>query len=350
MKKFKEGFVSFFAEEEAIVNKKMAVFYNKKREESRTILLSVLHAEEKNNLLVADVLSGSGITGIRILKELPKSKIKKVAINDIRPSAVKAIKKNVLLNKCKQRANVHQQDGNIFLREQKAYDCIFIDPFGTPIYFLESAMKNIKDQGLLIITATDTASLFGAYPASCKRKYWATPTQSSIKKEVGLRIFIRRIQLVAASYEKTAIPIITYVKDHYVQAYFRITHSKKLVQAMLKQHELFSWEHKKQEQRAGPLWTGQLWDKKLLAKIGKEQPFLTILEQESHVESVGFYHLPTLCSELKQTTPPLRNVMNKLKEKKYKAVQSHFAPASIRTTATYNEVKKILKLKNIMKK
>ena len=135
MKKLQEGKTEFFAIEQDIPVKKMQVFYNRKREVTRDILLKVVNAEEHDELSVAEPLAGSGITGLRLLKELPKKKIKMVSMNDKDSDAVHTIKKNVRLNRVSSRAVVKQQEANNFLGSSFSFDVVNIDPFGTPVPF-----------------------------------------------------------------------------------------------------------------------------------------------------------------------------------------------------------------------
>ena len=212
-------------------------------------------------------------------------------------------------------------------------------------------MRKIRRGGLLIVTATDTASLFGARPASCKRKYWATPSQNSIRKEIGLRILVRKVQMIGASYDKCVVPLLCYAKDHYAQSMFRVYSGKKKADEIIKQHQYIDWhaEKKKELQKYGPVWTGTLFDKKLLKKIKDDDKFLNTLFEESKVDVVGFYDLTVLSSQLKQATPSVQAIIAKLRERGHKVAITHFAPSSIRTTASITEIKRVMKLKSLRK-
>src|SRR3989344_2036986 len=175
-----EGLAKINIENKKIVSKNMEVFYNPIMSLNRDISVLLLNSLDKKNMQIADPLAASGIRGIRFLKELNKNKIRKIYINDIDKNAVKSIKENLKLT---------------------GFDYIDIDPFGTPNPFLDAACKRLAREGIMAVTATDTSALAGTYPQACIRKYWAVPKKDAIMHETGLRILIRKIQLVGAQYE-----------------------------------------------------------------------------------------------------------------------------------------------------
>ena len=54
-----------------------------------------------------------------------------------------------------------------------SYQWIDIDPFGSPVPFIDSAIQSLARTGVLEVTATDTAALTGASLSSQKRRYGA---------------------------------------------------------------------------------------------------------------------------------------------------------------------------------
>ncbi|MBS3106715.1 tRNA (guanine(10)-N(2))-dimethyltransferase, partial [Candidatus Woesearchaeota archaeon] len=218
-----EGLAKINVVTRKIVSKKMDVFYNPVMELNRTSSVLLLNALDKKGMQIGLPLEGSGIRGMRFLKELKKGMIKSIAFNDYDPKAVKKIKENLKLNKLDKdkRIEVHQKDASLFLLESFGFDYIDIDPFGTPNPFLDAAVKRLARDGILAVTATDTAPLSGTYPEACLRKYWAFPVKSDIMHEVGLRILVRKIQLVGAQYDKAFAPIFSFSKEHYMRVYLR---------------------------------------------------------------------------------------------------------------------------------
>ena len=189
------------------ISKQLEIFYNPVMKFNRDISILLLNALNKK-MQIADPLAGSGIRSIRFIKELNKGIITSIAINDSSTNAVRAIKKNVKLNKIKNKNIViSNKDANEFLLSSKGFDYIDIDPFGSPNPFLDAAVKRLARDGILAVTATDTAPLAGTYPNACKRKYWAIPLRNHLMHEVGIRILIRKVQLIGIQYDKALIPI-----------------------------------------------------------------------------------------------------------------------------------------------
>jgi tRNA (guanine26-N2/guanine27-N2)-dimethyltransferase len=145
---------------------------------------------------------------------------KYIYLNDYDKTAVKNIQKNIKLNKVdKNNIHISNKDANLFLLESKGFDYIDLDPFGSPNPFLDSSIQRMSRNGILAVTATDTAALTGTYPSTTRWKYWATNYLCPEKHELALRILIRKIQLIGTQYERALIPLFSYTKEHYYSNY-----------------------------------------------------------------------------------------------------------------------------------
>lgn len=321
------------------ISKKLPVFYNPIMELNRTISVVLLNSINKKNLQIALPLAASGIRGIRFLKELKKGKIKCIDMNDYSSQAVKLIKDNLKLNKIKsKKVKVHNKDANIFLLESSGFDHIDIDPFGTPNPFLDATVVRIARNGILAVTTTDTSALAGTYPKACKRKYFAVPLKNELKHEIGLRILIRKVQLIGAQYEKALIPIFSYSKEHYMRVFFRCEKGKKKVDEILKKHDYY--------EKAGPMWLGRLWDKKLAEKMYKQEKtdFLKTIKDESKIDIVGFYNIHQLCKRYKiKQIPKFENLIRKIKKNGYKVRRTHFSKEGLRSDIPLDKILRIMK-------
>jgi len=324
-----------------IVSRDMPVFYNRAMAKNRDISILLLDALGIKNWIFADPLAGSGVRSIRFLKELKKSAIKNILINDYSDESIKLIKHNLKKNNLKNdiKIRLSQHEANIFIMKTKGFHYIDIDPFGTPNPFLDSAMKKIGREGVLAVTATDTSALCGTYTNACKRKYWAVPVKDGMMHETGIRILIRKVQLIAAQYEKAMIPVLSYSSEHYMRVFFRCIKGKKEVDKVLKQHNMLG--------KRGPLWLGKLWDTRLLAKMIKHNKdekldkFLNILYNESMIDSAGFYNLHAFCRINKLKLRKTSEIKEHISAKGYKAADSHFSPYGIRSDIPEKELKKL---------
>jgi len=343
MKTIKEGKATIKIQESEKISRKMDVFYNPKMESNRDISVLLLKTIKKDNMNIGLPLAGTGVRGIRFLTELNKNKINSIIFNDHSEKAVKLIKKNIELNEEQINCNdieVSCMDSDEFLLKGKGLDYIDIDPFGSPNRFLDMAVKKTAREGILAVTSTDTASLSGTYPKTCKRYYWAEPLRNELKHLIGLRILIRKIQLIGAQYNKALTPILSYYKDHYFRIFFRVKKSKKSCDGLLKKHNFLFYFNKK----VGPLWLEKLNDNKLIKKMlnnTEKQPvkkLLNLIYEESQIDNIIFYPIHELAKELKiKNTPKNETIIKELKKKKYKASLTHFTPNGIKTDMEMDE-------------
>ena len=344
------------------VNKKMAVFYNPVMVSNRNISILLLNNIENEDMNIALPLSGSGIRGLRFLQELDKDKINNLFVNDNKENFVSIFKENIKLNDIKKKVQIHNEDANLFLLNQVEnkkkphkfcgyFDYIDIDPFGTPNPFLSAAISRICRKGILVVTATDTSALSGTYEKVTRRKYWATPLRNYMMHEVGLRILIRKVQLLGVQFDKALTPVLSYHKDHYFRIYFKSDTGKTKCDEILDNHKYLLFDHKKIDFSAskykvgvGPLWTGKLFDRKLLGKMVKnnpfpeEQNFLDGLYSESKIDIVGFYDLHALAKRYKREAPKMETALKDLN-----GVRTHFGIQGVKTKKKLKEVLKVLR-------
>lgn len=330
----------------------MEVFYNPVMVSNRNISIVLLNSIENTEMNIADPLAGSGVRSLRFLKELKMGKIKQLFVNDMKDNFKKVFNEGLKLNQLKFDKNkifLSNNDANLFMQEQIGFDYIDIDPFGSPNPFLASAVARISREGIIAVTATDTAALTGTYPKVTPRKYWAVSLKNYLMHEVGLRILIRKVQLQGIQFEKALMPILSYHKDHYFRVYFRNEKGKEKCDEVVKQHQYFLFCNnclnfktsvynnetctcKNKFTFAGPLWTGKLSDKELLKVMVENNPFpeeqklLELLQGEAKFPQVGFYDLHEIARKLKVNPPKMEVALKKLK-----GARTHFLLTGIRT-------------------
>ena len=316
-----EGKVKIKIKKLGKISKEMDVFYNPIMEYNRAISVKLLNKVKDKDMQIALPLSGTGIRGIRFLKELDKGKIKRIVFNDYSKDAIKNIKANLKLNKLKisRKIVIENKDANLFLLESTGFDYIDIDPFGSPNVFLDSAVKRLSRNGILAVTATDTAPLAGTFPKVCMRKYWAQSLHSKEMHEIGLRILIRKVQLIAGQYEKALIPLYSYYKDHYFRIFFRCVKGKKNVDSVIEQHGMYK--------EAGPLWLGKL----------------KTLRLDDELDILGFYDIHYICKKNKLKIPKKEELIKTLNKKGFKATGTHFSGTGIKSNVKEKELIKIIR-------
>jgi tRNA (guanine26-N2/guanine27-N2)-dimethyltransferase len=346
-KDIKEANVVIKAPVEEKVSKDLPVFYNPAMKFNRDSSVLLLKATGMADISVCDLLAGTGIRSVRFLAELGE-KIRTITINDNNPESIGLIKENLEINRNNFKGNaeikITNEDASILLLKSTGFNYIDIDPFGTPNPFLDSAIIRLARDGILAVTATDTSSLAGTYPDVCQRRYWAKPSKGPLKHEIGLRILIRKVQLIGAQYEKALIPIFSYAKEHYMRVFFRCDKGKSKADKIMIQHGDFM--------DAGPMWLGSLWDKDLVDKMYTssleldyefDSRFLQTIRDESKLDVVGFYDVHDLCRQDSLQVPPFDDIYRVMSEKGYIFTRTHFSPYGIRSNIPEDELVEILK-------
>ncbi len=363
-----EGYAKIFVAKEKKISKDLPVFYNPEMKLNRDIAVLLLNAVDKFNLKIADILAGTGVRAVRFLKELKKDKIKEIIVNDAGKTAVQIIKKNLKLNKIKNCIKICNNEANKLLVESKTFDYIDIDPFGSPNPFLDNSIKKLNKDGILAVTATDTASLCGVSPKACRRKYWANPVYTEMMKEIGMRILVRKVQLVGAQYDTALTPIFCHATKHYFRVYFTAQTGADKVDRIIKMHKTMLFcsgckqitsaqfqnnvcemykTHSKTE--VGPLWMGELWDKSLvsamknLSNSKESEKLLEAISQEAEYQGIGFYDIYWLCSRLKKSLPKKQELIDRIRQKGFFASETHFSYRGIKSNISLEGLKSILK-------
>jgi tRNA (guanine26-N2/guanine27-N2)-dimethyltransferase len=337
--------------------KEKVPFYNTSMELNRD--LSVVFCQwlvnsSKSKLNLCDGLAASGIRGIRIANEVEGSFY--VTINDWNKAAFNLINKNIKENKL---INVESKNNNLnTLLSEKRFDYIDIDPFGSPIYFIDSAIRSIKSYGIIACTATDTATLCGTYPSVCFRRYSANPFHSTVMKEVGLRILLGSICKEACKYDKGIKPILSFSTDHYFRTYIQIIKGIDRANESVKNYTIIKPgminASEINNEEIGPLWIGKLSSKREIGefrtilfekKLNTKNSIWKLLDtlEEEADSPLFFYTTNKLASILKKSPPKIKTLFNNLKNKGYFVSKTHFYDNGFKTDAPRTEIEKMFK-------
>jgi len=343
MERIQEGKCTIEVPATGKISRDLPVFYNPVMKYNRDISVALLRQWTRNEIRVGLPLAGSGVRGVRLLSEVSGME---VHMNDGDSEACKCMRKNLKLNKCK--ATVYNKDANDFLRESMGFDYIDIDPFGSPNSFLDSAVKRIARDGILAVTATDTAPLCGTYPKAGMRKYWSVTHRGAVMHEIGLRILIRKVQLIGAQYDRALVPILSYSKDHYFRIFFLARKGKQKVDEVLDQHKHLRVNRETYEQSyssipgdmCGPLWSGKLHDLSLIGKdvVLGEDSFSKWLMAEDEADDGFVYPIHTIVGNLKLGEIPPRELIVDGVD----GVVAHTVKDGVRSSMPYRKIIEII--------
>ena len=395
--KVKEGLTTFFVPTkrgEAV--REQLVFYNPAMRNNRDLTLVAIAAfssTTSKTLTFLDLMSGTGVRSIRLLKEVGDFNL---IINDKNVFSYFLIVKNLLHNFPLEKKlvcngvhlfcfkgleiRVYNLDANhlmskLVYEEQIRPEVIDLDPFGSPAPYVENCLKTVNPRGGLIgITATDTPALCGVYPDACKRKYGAKPARTEYCHEVGLRILIGSVASLGAKHGVGVFPLVSFAEKHYMRTIVRTEKNEKKAKLALKRlGYLFycprcMWRETsetlcmgsvclcgKPVEVAGPLWLGGLHNQsfcdQMLRVVDRvETPvtprlakLLKLLREEASTKTNCYcYDIHTLSKSFGCSAPGTSWVIAKLREIGYEATRTHLGGTKILTNAPIAALKKIL--------
>jgi len=323
------------------------VFYNPAMRTNRDIAVLFGRAVVKNGWTCLDALGGTGAKGIRLAKESGKDL--EVQVNDLDSGSYSAIKKNIALNKL-ENVTASNLEYNALL-SGRGFDWIDIDPFGSPVKFLDLAVRHASRGGIISITATDTAPLCGTKPDTCLRRYQAMPLNDRACHEFGLRILVGNAVRRAAVFDYALEPVLAYYHGHYFRAYLRKKKGVQVANDALGGFGYVRWDDSKgysvataQPQKgryAGPLWTGPLWEPAAVKRMLKacdgtfHRDTLTILEslKGELLKPPYYYDIDDMAR--RTGTRPLKTdeVVRSLRDAGHRASGVHYSRKGVKTDA-----------------
>lgn len=352
------------------------VFYNPIMELSRDISVSALQviADELGSIRICDPLAGVGARGLRYAMETRG--VAKVVVNDRSREAVELIGRNVELNGLSSSVEVINDDANVLLWSYRPrFQVVDIDPFGSPAPFMDSACAALSRNGMLMLTATDTAPLSGTQIRACIRRYGARPLRTEYCHELGIRILIGFCQRVAGMHEIALTPLLAHATKHYFRVYMRTVMGARRADEIIEQQGYVSQckacgrrvisfgiaadlpnmcECGEMLSHAGPMWLGRIMDKGFIQRVVSDLSRRNFrLSQQAIVllsrcieESDGpptYYEINEVARKAGVQPPKIVEVIARLRGRGYFASRTHFSGTGLRTDAPLDEMISALK-------
>lgn len=356
-------------EEEGFEFETDKLFYNPNMRFSRSFgSLSIGAIGEKISVL--DGFAASGIRGLRYAKE--NKNVKSTVLLDVWKIAPAIIETNAKANKIKH-AEAHNADFNEYAIKNQ-FDFIEIDPFGSPIHFLNNAFYSFRKSrgGYISITATDVAVLCGENTKACMKKYGAKNLRNEFTHEIGTRVLLKKIGDFASQFDFGIEPLYSISDRHYIKILLKISRSAEKASEIPRTLGYVSycfhcgWREtgkfpnrvcgncKKDADYAGPLWVGELHEKKFLEKMKKINEKRKYADKEEIGKTLDlligecgmpafYYNLHDICGRKKTAcVPKIGEAIAKLRKLGFKAVRTHFDERSVKTDAGIREIEKLL--------
>ncbi len=387
IKLWKEGDISFFAPDLSIYEKKdyppsrFPVFYNPMMIINRdlTILLikSWIRKNKIQDINFGEPLCGIGIRGLRVFKEIGKIN---VFLNDFNEISIKLLQENLKFNNFQEKIKIYNLDANDFMNKfskpRERFSILDIDPFGSPVQFVDSAIQALLgNQGLLCVSATDLVPLVGIYKEACFRKYGLYPIKTEYSHELALRILMTFLIREAAKHDIGLKILFNYYHQHHIRCFVETKKGKLNANASLKDlgfiYHCFNCNERyytqsiekiltnckecdSELQSIGPIWVGKLFNKDLLIamkedlqdckfnNLKKVNKLLDVMIEETD-SPIVFHDLGRLMYEHKLKSKKIQDIIDALQKKGYICTKTHFSPVSIKTNAPRLQIAKIIK-------
>ncbi len=324
------------------------VFYNPAMELARDVSVSLVRATGSSSWRVLDGLAGTGIRGVRYAVEGPS--LREVVLNDINPVAAALCRKNLDRNDVTSGQVTRRRLESLLLEDH--FDMVDVDPFGSPSVFLPGAVRAVRREGIIAVTATDTPALCGSKPRPCIRRYGARPWRGDAMHEVALRILAGAVIREAARVDKAAVPVLSMSEDHFVRVFLRVSEGARKADAILASMG-YAWATDegsigtgpapppRADRWAGPLWLGHLHDPGILGTMAADEG---LEPSKRHARLLDRWReeaeLPPLlidgnrlASRIGTSTPRMANILEALRSGGYAAGRAHTNPVGIKTDA-----------------
>ncbi|KAL4548124.1 hypothetical protein Ndes2526B_g07324 [Nannochloris sp. 'desiccata'] len=291
---------------------------------------------QRDGLHILEGLAASGLRSIRYVKEIEG--VSRVVANDMDPSVVDAMRRNIEFNGPEVVEKVIPSVGDariVMMQNQNAFDVVDLDPYGSPSQLLDSAVQSVSDGGLLCVTATDMAVLCGNNGEACYAKYGSYPLHKPYCHEMAVRIVLASIATAAARAKRYIVPVLSCSID-FLREKCPETNSGYTI--------------------GGPYWAEPIhdvqWAKGILSYIrskrerfaafDKIQGLLTTCIEEIP-DSPLYLNLHDICKTLRSTPMRHETFRSALINAGYKVSGTHCTPLGVKTNAPWSVIWDILR-------
>ncbi len=341
-----------------------AAFLNPLARFSRDFSIALVSTFAKRDTKILDSTAATGIRGIRYYLE---TKSRAVTLLEINRRVSVSMRRNVRANKVKA-ATVNKSIQEFANSTKERFDVIDLDPFGSIAPDLFDVLKISRDGTYLFLTATDMAVLCGAHEQACLKIYDAKPMHNEVCHEVAARILIGFAARLAAQFNFGIEVAFSISYAHYLRVILRLHQGADSAKDSIAQLGYSYFCEKCGYRNAGAstfpkerdcpacgnrlliggkLWTGSLYDRKMLKKAiseFKRRKFddagLRMLETiMNEPDAPLYYSIPKITKKMRLPSISPSIVAESLRKKRFEAEKTHFEKDCIKTNAGIAEIK-----------
>jgi len=333
-------------------SRSMLPFYNPAMAVARDVSVLLAERTAPRGAAVLDGLAAAGALGLRIAVEA--SNDLDLTLNDRNPRAVALIQENARRNPAP-RITITHEDFSAHVATHH-YDLVEVDPFGSPVPFLDAALRSAHRGSFLAVAATDTAVLCGAKPEACERRYLARVRTTDAYAEVAARVLMGYIARMAGRFDKAVEPIMVFGAEHFLRACVRISEGAARGDRCLSNlgwirvdssTGVHSLATESAADAIGPLWLGPLVSTDVLGRL-EAKPYMGSATARLLDDLRGEAGLPPFYFENNATAgrlgvdpPRLTEVLARIGATGHRAVPTHFRRNAFKTDAPWDVVRQV---------
>ena len=321
-----------------------SVFYNPAMVFDRDLNVAVVRAARASGLPLRrgwEMLSATGVRGLRVMVEA--GPFERFLFSETSPRAVEVLSRNAARSVGATAVVAvadarHPPKGELF-------DYVDLDPYGTPLPFLDAAFDALAPGGLLAVTATDTRVLAGVEPGAAERRYGGRPLRGRLAPEAGLRLVLAELARRAASRGAALEPRLAYVGSHHVRAYATLGAPSTALPIAEIDPDRWDGPPIGGPGRVGPLWVGPLFDPRWVEQLRVPEAaadprafgrWLDRLTAEVRVDTPFYYESNSLAKLLRLREPPsVEHLAERLGALGYRWAPTHARAGAFRTNAPF---------------
>ncbi len=309
-------------------------------------------------LRIMDLLCGGGARTARYLLETPVDQI--WACDGSLPAVTQTADILAMNRAPADRVFLRQGMMHTICRELttrgETFDWVDLDAFGSPAPLWHEAAPLVRDGGVLYVTATDMAALWGKYREPCLRRYGALSRPWECGDEIGARVLLAALQNDLGKMDRYGVPVFTLDQNFAIRIALRIHHGAERYPAnhigwLTRCHTCGTLRPAPliptpctcahcsgPVDLAGPLWTGPLWAKEWLAAdddagLPDVDAMRSIMRHEADMP-VGYYRLPDSAHRTAAPRQPRRDhLMQTIIDQGIRCSATHFDRAALRVDA-----------------
>jgi tRNA (guanine26-N2/guanine27-N2)-dimethyltransferase len=340
------------------------VFFNPAASLNRDVTVAMTAAAGARTF--CDAMAGVGARGVRVANEAED--VSQVVMVDFNADALSLAKRSASLNRVGGKCTFARSETSAYLYSRfgrdMRFDCVDVDPFGTPIRQMQGALSATAKGGILSLTATDTAVLCGVHRATCVRRYGSTPLNNFFNHETGIRILLAALARSGAAIDVGIRPLAAHSTRHYLRVYVRVSAGASAAESSLRELGWVSWcpacgdvqgprsapevcgACGKRARAAGPIWAGPVVHEPQVKAARSEALGRGLTRAAGVLGSLvgvdGFppwsFDIDSVCSEIGAPTVPELAVYRNLARAGHRVMRTPFEKAGLKTDASHLEV------------